>query len=307
LAQTQATASNATSQAWLAASRASHEAKMNQAIASISRNEHLIEESLAEQAKLASLLASHQSMIGNYRELFAMGGIAKQELLQHENKLTELQGEANKIAQQIEARKMALAQAQQTLAELENSYDQLVLERLGETEQQVVMASADVQRVQVDTKLQVIVSPIDGIVHQQLIKGTGDVVAAGDNLVKLVPHNTQLLAEIKVPNRELFYIHPGQQAALRLDAYPFQTFGRLIGTVETISPSTVQEPDQPPMYVVRIRPKHQFISHKGQQLPLRSGTTLTTDIVTRRKPVVAFLAEPLGFKLDKALRDPTTR
>ena len=66
-----------------------------------------------------------------------------------------------------------------------------------------------------------ILSPIDGTVHQQSVHGSTDVVKAGEALISIVPDDVRLVAEIKVTNQDLSYIQRGQKAAMRLDAYPF--------------------------------------------------------------------------------------
>jgi len=130
----------------------------------------------------------------------------------------------------------------------------------------------------------VIKAPIDGIVNEQVVKGAGEVVNQGEVLLSLVPKNTKMIAEVKVTNKDLAYIHPGQRTALRIDALPYTKFGRLFGKVIAISPSTQQDKEGKIFYIIRIKPdKDSMTSEAGVNYPLRAGMTLTADIITREK------------------------
>jgi HlyD family type I secretion membrane fusion protein len=155
-------------------------------------------------------------------------------------------------------------------------------------------------------------APIDGIINEQSVHGSGEVVAAGETLFSIVPKNTPMVAEIKVKNQDLAYIYPNQRAALRLDAFPYQRFGRLFGKVESISASTVSTSanggeDRQPFYVIRIRPEKSIFDLDGKAYAIRSGMTLTADLITHEKSLLSFFTEPMHYHFDKAFRDPTNR
>jgi multidrug efflux pump subunit AcrA (membrane-fusion protein) len=149
---------------------------------------------------------------------------------------------------------------------------------------------------------------MDGIINEQGIHGSGETVTAGETLISLVPVNSKLIIESRVLNQDMAYIHLGQKVALRLDALPYQHFGKLYGTVISISPSTVQDKDGKPYYLVRIEPEKTTLTEfTGKTYSLLSGMTVSADFITRKKNIFRFFSDPIQYHLDRAFRDPTTR
>ncbi len=163
-------------------------------------------------------------------------------------------------------------------------------------------------------------SPVDGVILEQSIRGVGDVVKASQPLFSIVPKEDGLIAELRVTNRDLAYLHTRQRVAMRLDALPYTVWGRLHGTILSISPST-HLPSSPsntptatipaaqqPYYTIRVKPEQLFMtSRHGRTEPLRSGMTLSADIITRKKSLWSFFLEPIQGQVDAAFREPSTR
>lgn len=303
----QAPLANATTQNWLEASRVAHESRMANAQLQVEKARHQLQESRERLHKTQQLLNTDQQQLANYKALHELGGLSTNEYTEFEKKVITLQGELAIVNEEIEARTIALQQAEQDLQALESSYQETMLERLNNVEKQLVAQEHQSQKISFNQSLELITSPIHGIIHQQIVRGAGDVVAAGETLLMLVPKNARYVAEIKVKDRDLGYIHPDQEAYLRLEAFPYQKFGRLKGYVETISPSTTKDDDGNPYYIVRIRPERQYFEQDGEQLSLKAGMTVSTDMVTRHKSILSFFTEAFRSKTDRAFRDPTTR
>lgn len=299
---------NETQDAWLTATRRAHEAELQALEMTIEQNRHLLNEAKAERAKLSTLLTRKQSRLNDYKELAELGGIAKRELQEFQDELTRTQGDIAQLDEAIQAKTLAIKQAEQQLTHVQNEFEQNVLERLQVTEKEMVTYSHNVQKTELTNELRIIKSPVNGTVHEQNIVGKGDVVQAGDVLATLVPKDSEYVAEIKLSNQDFSFMRPGQQAAMRLEAFPFQEYGRLFGNVSAISPSTVQDQNEKqPHYLIRVTPDQQYVEKEGKRLELRAGMTVSADIITRKKSVLTLLTEPLQIKMDRAFRDPSSR
>lgn len=79
-------------------------------------------------------------------------------------------------------------------------------------------------------------APQAGIVKDLSTHTIGTVVSAGTVLLSLVPEDEPMVAEVMVKNDDVGFVHPQQKVKLKLEAYPFQKYGMIDGTVMQIGP-----------------------------------------------------------------------
>jgi len=99
----------------------------------------------------------------------------------------------------------------------------------------VAGAEASVELAKIDLSNTVIVAPRDGVVGEVGVK-LGQYVAAGTQLMAVVPHDTWVVANFK--ETQLAYIKPGQKVEVSVDALKHAT---LTGHVERFSPAAGSE------------------------------------------------------------------
>lgn len=306
---------------WLNAARQTYIAQKNEAKMAISQAEYRQRETIERLKQAQEVLATNEALLKNYQDLYEEGGLSAKDLQEYKQRTDQLRGDVAALKESVESAKYALAQAKQNAAEVEYTFRRDVLGQLADHEQAITRLQTDLKKNEVLIKHQTIVAPINGIVNEQVVRGPGEVVTTGQPLLSLVPVNSKMVAEVRVSNRDLSYIHLNQRAALRLDAFPYQQFGRLYGTVVGISPSSQQGSAAPPpadgsaaqqpqqiFYVLTIRPdKLTMTGEDGKAYRIRSGMTLSADIITREKNILSFFTEPIRIHLDRAFRDPTNR
>lgn len=128
----------------------------------------------------------------------------------------------------------------------------------------------------------------------------GAEVAAGAPLLALVDPAAPLEAELYLPSRAIGFVRAGQRVALKLDAFPYQSFGYAHGTLREIAQAALapRDLDLPqaggePLYVVRVALDAQTIAAYGTARRLGAGMQLSADIVIDRPRVIEWLLEPL--------------
>src|SRR5262249_17994650 len=82
-------------------------------------------------------------------------------------------------------------------------------------------------------------SPVDGTVQQLTVHTVGGVVTPAQTLLVLVPSDSHLEIEAMVENRDIGFVigfvHAGQEAQIKVDAFNFKRYGLIGGTVVNIS------------------------------------------------------------------------
>lgn len=115
-------------------------------------------------------------------------------------------------AEQI--RKAYLVETRRTLSERQA---QAELKRQ-QTEQELTKAS---QREQLAT----LTAPVAGTVQQLALHTEGGVVTQAQALMVIVPDGASLSAEVTLENKDIGFVSPGQDVAVKLETFPFTRYG----------------------------------------------------------------------------------
>ncbi|WP_445289032.1 HlyD family type I secretion periplasmic adaptor subunit [Variovorax atrisoli] len=148
-------------------------------------------------------------------------------------------------------------------------------------------------------------SPVRGIVKDIAVTTVGGVLPPGGKLMEIVPLDEKLLVEARISPRDVAFIHPGQEATVKVTAYDYAIFGGLPGKVTTISPDTIQDDVRRDVYYYRvyIRTDADHLTNRsGKSFPIVPGMIASVDIHTGSKSVLDYLLKPLN-KAREALRE----
>ena len=148
-------------------------------------------------------------------------------------------------------------------------------------------------------------SPVRGVVKDIAVTTTGGVVPPNGKLMEIVPMEEQLLVEARISPRDVAFIHPGQEATVKITAYDYSIYGGLKGTVKMVSPDTIQDDVKRDVYYYRVYIRtdaDQLHNKAGKSFPIVPGMIATVDIHTGRKTVLDYLVKPLN-KAREALRE----
>lgn len=235
-------------------------------------------------------LASEELEIN--RKLQGQGDVSRAEVLRLERGLADVQaqiaGRSNKYFQDAQAE---MTKAQEDL----NSQ----LEQLKD-------------RTQVLDHTQLL-APMDGVVNSIKVTTVGGVVRPGETVVELLPQKDALIVEAKVPPSDIAFVHVGQTASIKLDAYDSAIYGGIRGEVDYISadalyaekasPGVPVGPMNPPIYyIVRIRPQErEFKGERAQDIQVRPGLTAQVEIKAMDRTVLSYLTKPITKTLSQSL------
>lgn len=148
-------------------------------------------------------------------------------------------------------------------------------------------------------------SPVRGIVKDIQVSTIGGVIPPNGQLMQIVPMDEQLLIETRISPRDIAFIHPQQDAKVKITAYDYSIYGGLDGKVVTISPDTIQDEVKPEVFYYRvfIRTDSDSLHNKaGKAFAIAPGMIATVDIRTGEKTILDYLLKPLN-RAEEALRE----
>jgi membrane fusion protein len=134
----------------------------------------------------------------------------------------------------------------------------------------------------------------------------GQAVGAASPMLKIVPKDTSMHAELLAPSSAIGFIQEGERVLLRYSAFPYQKFGEYQGIVETISHAALG-PDEVqgllagaspinqtgPFYRVIVQPDSQFVNVYGEKRPLPASKQVQAYALLDTRPLYQWILEPL--------------
>ena len=179
--------------------------------------------------------------------------------------------------------------------------DLLSIEQRGamlESEHSQAIAAAEIARqTQFDTEdggFIVLLAPVSGIVTNISYTQSGDKVQADTPLLSIAPQSSRKVLEINIAEADRGLLVEGSSVKLKFNAFPYQQYGFIEGTLEFISPTTRRaDPVQPPMYQARVSLAQDYVEVDGEPRPLRYGMVATAEIFVRQRRVIDMILGPL--------------
>lgn len=207
-----------------------------------------------------------------------------------------------------------VADQSQKLAEAERRFDK--------AKQELIKASSREGRTR-------LVSPISGTVQQLAVTSLGQVVMSGQALLTVVPSNSRIEVEANVLNQDIGFVDVGQEAVVKVEAFPFTRFGTIPATVVKISRDAIDEQEanglaspqgasqrqsnasalnptarsQNLVFPATIQLNRTSINVEGREVPLTPGMAVTVEIRTGERRVIDYIFSPLSDLGSKAGRE----
>jgi len=233
----------------------------------------------------------------------------QQELAVQKSRLREAEAAADAIR---ETRRQAVAEFQRTLSD-----------DLAKSEQKAGGLAQDLIKAEQKTRLQLLTAPVDGVVQQLAVHTVGGVVTPAQSLLLVVPSDSRLEIEAMVSNRDIGFVHAGQQAEIKIDTFNFIRYGLLHGEVLSVSPDAVvrdrqQERGDRPLgaqnetsepkgqdlnYSARISLDRTQMQIDDRMVNLSPGMAVTVEIKTGSRTILDYLLSPLLRYRQEILRE----
>jgi hemolysin D len=243
---------------------------------------------------------------------------AQQDLIEHEKEREVQQGRLKEAESSLAALK---EQRRQTQAE----FHRTTLNSLSEAEQKVASLQEQFKQAEQKYTLQTLKAPVDGTVQQLAVHTEGGVVTPAQVLMAIVPADSHLEIEAMISNRDIGFVHTGQDAAVKVDTFTFTKYGLLHGHVLTVSQDSIlrntpesksedkkqigaendsSEPKgQELVYLARIALDETDMQIDERRVPLTPGMAVTAEIKTGTRRIIDYLLSPLARHAQQALRE----
>lgn len=240
-----------------------------------------LEESLSGLQQALILVEEELQMT---EPLVAKGAASEVEVLRLKRQATDLRNQMNDVRNQY------LVKAREELAKANTDI---------ETQLQVVKGKSD------SLNRTLFKSPVRGIIKEIDVMTIGGVISQNGKLMTIIPLDEQLLVEARISPRDIAFIHPGQDALVKITAYDYSIYGGLKGKVSIISPDTLRDEVKQDQFYYRVyirTDSGKLMNKAGKQFSITPGMVATVDIKTGEKTILDYLIKPFN-KAQEALRE----
>jgi hemolysin D len=212
----------------------------------------------------------------------------------------------------------------ETRAKVQSEYRRTLFDDLAKAEQKAGGLVEDVKKVEERMKLQLLTASVDGVVQQLAVHTVGGVVTPAQVLAIVVPVDSHLEIEAMVSNRDIGFVHAGQEAEIKVDTFNFTRYGLLHGKVLNVSQDAItrQKPEdkfsdkplgaeptssepkgQEMVYAARVSLDHTQMEVEDKMVNLSPGMAVTVEIKTGSRRIISYLLSPVLRYKQESLRE----
>jgi len=228
---------------------------------------------------------------------------------------TRVQGERGQFISEIARAKAKISETELQIIQVDQDFRTDLLKDLREADGKIAelvdkMVAAEDQLKRTDIR-----APRSGVVHGLAVHTVGGVIANGETIMSVVPHDDDLIVEARVMPNQVDQLEAGAAARVRINAGNQRTMPELNGSLIHVSPDTARDNPQgqtpgqgqgqnqgQAYYVARVAlPKHE-IERLGT-FRLLPGMPSEVFITTGSRTPMQYLLKPLHEQIARTFKE----
>jgi hemolysin D len=257
----------------------------------------------AELAKAKEALPLVEEREAMSRQMADEGVISRMEYLRAQQEMVELARERDGAAARVKEADAAIAALKQQRAQSQAEFERDRMKELTEAESKVKSLAEDLTKADQRQSLQRILSPVDGVVQQLQVYTIGGVVQPAQPLMQIVPEGAAVEIEARIQNKDIGFVQDGQQAVIKMEAFPFTRYGTLEGQVTEISDDAIEDEKQGLLFTARIAVPNAKLQVDDKLLPLSPGMMASVEIETGTRTMMEYVLSPVLKSIFESARE----
>ena len=152
-------------------------------------------------------------------------------------------------------------------------------------------------------QLQRLTAPVDGTVQQLAIHTIGGVVTPAQQLMVIVPQEENIEVEAVIANKDIGFVHEGQPAEVKIDAFPFTKYGTIDAQLISISSDAIQDEKLGLLFTATVLLKQSTMRIEDKIIHLSPGMTVTVEVKTGKRRLIEYVMSPLMQHVSESGRE----
>ena len=214
-------------------------------------------------------------------------------------KLEEYKTNPNVSQAEYDAQKLVVKQAENEFIQAETNvlkaqttYSEQINSSLSEINGNISQIDAQLEKYRLSIENQKIVAPVNGYINNIAVNNIGETVTSAQQVVTIVPADTPVEMVCYVKNMDIADIKVGMDAEIKLEAYPYNKYGTVKGTVKYISPSSFQNEKLGSVYLVKLD-----VDDSNPNINVMSGLSGAVEVKIGTQSIMRYFLDPIvkGF------------
>ncbi len=282
------------------------------------------------QASIAPQQANNELLkeqVGMSDQLFKNGWNSRLTLLGYLLQLQQGQIQITTLQGSLEAAKAAIPVVDSQIAQNLQTFVTTNTQALVSAQQQVDELVQSLAKADVKLGNMTLRASTSGTIHASAVTTVGQVVSTGQQIMQIVPGGTALEIEAYVLNTDAGFVKVGQEAIIKVDAFPYTRYGTISGKVVKLaadalpgkqaaqqqknastppsssgdmSITTAAEQTSDLVFPVIVVPDQTTVNVDGRPVPLTSGMTVSIQIQTESRRAIDYILSPIQSALFSA-------
>jgi len=245
-----------------------------------------------------------QEQLGSFQRLNKQGFVSRNQLLDLERQLAEVQGKQSEDLANIAGVNARLAEFRMRGAQREMEYRREVEAQLADVQKELATL-AERLTAQRDTFQRLVLrAPVSGTVVDLAFHTVGGVIKPGDRILDIVPEDDELVVEARVAPQYIDRVRAGLAADVHFDAYLASAERPVVrGKVAVVSADTLSDAKSGERhYAIRVSVAGPELQKLGA-LQLQPGMQGTVMIKTGERSLMVYLLRPILRRFTSALSE----
>ena len=240
------------------------------------------------------------------KQLVADNAIAEFQLLEQTSQRINVEKTADAQRQTVAKAQSELSEAQARMANVDAAYQKDVMSAMVESKKQYAAYNEEIKKADEDQRLATITAPCSGRVYNLAVNTVGGIVTDAQPLMMIVPDGVELELEVWADNKDIGFIHEGQEAEVKVTTFNFQKFGIVKATVDEIGADAYTDktdPEKNKKYRLLLKVVDDNLNVFGTNPELTPGMEVNAEIKIKEKRIIDFFLEPFSKNISEALRE----
>lgn len=259
----------------------------------------------AQKKSYQTQKSQSERLLPIYREQYNALVTLHQKQLTSRDSMLEMQKQFTQARYDLESATAKLVEMDVSYQQAETEYRASVVAKVQQAEQDLSDKQHEnrvLEKQQQDLEAQIaqytLRAPVAGVVDALMFRDAGAAVDAPQELLRIVPDNETLRAEVAVSNSDVGFLHCGQSVTVKIDTFDFTRYGWVSGRLNRISADATEDKDLGLIYKAIIDLDKNSLPVDGKTIMLEPGMQVTAEITTGKRTLLSYLLSPVTEALD---------